>query len=46
MKEIKAEKTKIVNGKTLIVAVDIGMVKNSGYYRCSDGTEIKPFLVF
>lgn len=46
MKEIKAEKTKLVNGKTLIVAVDIGKLKNTGYYRCPDGTEIKTFEFF
>ena len=33
----------MVNGKTLIVAVDIGKTTNVGYWRCPDGTEAKPF---
>ena len=44
--EIKAKKTKIVNEKTLLVTVDIGKVMNMGYYRCPNGTEIKPFEFF
>lgn len=35
--------TKIVNGKTLIATIDIGKGSNTGYYRCPDGTDIKPF---
>lgn len=43
MNEIKTKKPKIVNGKTLIVAVDIGKTKPTGYCRCPGGREIKPF---
>ena len=39
----KAKNTKKVSDKTLIVGVDIGKVNNFGYFRCPDGTEIKPF---
>lgn len=46
MKEIKSKKIEIVNGQTLIVGVDIAKVKNFGYYRCPDGTEVKPFEFF
>lgn len=46
MKEIQTKKTRIVNEKTLIVTVDIGKVKNTGYCRCPDGTEVKPFEFF
>ena len=46
MNEIKPKKTKRINKKTLIVAVDIGKTTNEGYYRCPDGTEIKPFTFF
>ena len=28
---------------TLLVTVDIGKFKNSGYYRCPDGTDIPAF---
>jgi len=44
--EIKPQKTKIINEKTLLVTVDIGKVTNMGYYRCPDRTEIKPFEFF
>jgi len=44
--QIKAKKAKIVNIKTLLVTIDIGKVTNMGYYRCPDGTEIKPFEFF
>ena len=32
-----------VNEKVMYATVDIGKSKNFGYYRCSDGHEIKPF---
>ena len=34
---------KIINEQTLLVTVDIGKFKNTGYLRCPDGTEVKPF---
>jgi transposase len=40
---IKTKKQMIVNGKTLTVAVDIGKDKHFGYWRCPDGTDVKPF---
>jgi transposase len=41
---IKPKKQRIVNGKALIVTVDIGKDKHFGYWRCPDGTDVKPFL--
>lgn len=46
MKTIKTKKLKSVNGRTLIVTVDISKNKHTGYYRCPDGAEIKPFDFF
>ena len=46
MKDVNTKKLKRVNEGTLIVAVDIGKVKHTGYWRFSDGTEIKPFEFF
>lgn len=43
MKTIKTEKQMIVNGKTLMVSVDMGKNKHHGYWRCPDGTDVKPF---
>ena len=43
MRKIKAKKTRVVNGKTIIVGVDIGMITHTGYYRCPDGTDMKSF---
>jgi len=40
---IKTKKHQIVNGRTLLVAVDLAKKKHMGYYRCPDGTDIKPF---
>ena len=34
---------KIVNDETLLVTVDIGKVRNTGYMRCPNGTEMMPF---
>jgi len=36
-------KPKIVNSNTLLVTVDISKGKNTGYFRCPDGTEVLPF---
>jgi transposase len=46
MEKIKTKKGEIVNGKTLIATVDLGKVTNTGYWRCPDGTDIKPFTFF
>ena len=43
MRKIKTKKLKAVNGKTLIVTVDIGKTTNMGYWRTPSGTEAKPF---
>ena len=43
MKKIQAKKIRIVNEKTLMVTADIGKVRNTGYCRCPDGTELNPF---
>ena len=36
--------TRIVNEKVMIVAVDIGKEKHTGYCRTRDGVDIKPFF--
>ena len=46
MKDIKPEKGKKINRKTLIVSLDIAQEKHMVYFRCSDGREEKPFVVF
>lgn len=43
MKKSKTKKFKVVNGRTLIVTADMGKDKHFGYWRCPDGTEVKPF---
>lgn len=43
MKKIEPKKLKSVNSKTLIVALDIGKETNTGYCRCPDRSEVKPF---
>jgi transposase len=43
MRNISTEKVKRLNEKTLLVTVDMGMVRHSGYCRCPSGTEVKPF---
>ena len=43
MKSTKTEKLKAVNGKTMIVAIDIGKTVHYGYFRGPDGKDIKPF---
>lgn len=37
------KKLKRLSEETLLVTVDIGKVRHTGYCRCPDGTEIKPF---
>ena len=46
MSKIETKKIKKVNEKTLIVTVDIGKTTNTGYGRCPNRTEIKPFEFF
>ena len=46
MRDIKTEKTKKINRKTLIVALDIAQESQMVYFRSSDGTEVKPCEVF
>jgi len=46
MKKIQAKTERIVNGRTLIVTVDLGKTTNVGYCRCPDGTDNKPFNFF
>lgn len=46
MKDINTKKLKRVNEKTLLVTVDVSKVKHTGYCRCPDGTDIKPFEFF
>jgi transposase len=43
MNKIKTKKIKVVNGQTLIVTVDMSKEKLFGYWRCPDGTDVKPF---
>ena len=45
MKPSKAEKFKIINEKTLIVALDIGKGFHHAYFRAPSGRDIKPFVV-
>jgi transposase len=45
LKPIKTKMRSFVNGKLLIVTADIGKDKHFGYWRCPDGTDIKPFAV-
>lgn len=42
-KIIETKKLRIVNTKTLIVAIDIGKTTDTGYCRCPSGKDIKPF---
>ena len=43
MNKIETKKQRIVNVKTLIVAIDIGKATDMGYCRCPSGKDIKPF---
>ena len=46
MEDIKTEKGKKINRKTLIVTRDIAQEKHMAYFRCPDGREEKAFVVF
>lgn len=46
MKDIKTEKGKKINKKSLIVALDVAQEKHVVYIRSFDGREEKPFVVF
>ena len=43
---IKPQKGKIVNEKTLLATVDISQTKHMGYARCLNGKELAPFEFF
>ncbi len=43
MNKIETKKLRIVNTKTLIVAIDIGKATPVGYCRCPDGKDCNPF---
>ncbi len=43
MNKIETKKQRIVNAKTLIVAIDIGKGTDTGYCRCPSGKDMKPF---
>ena len=43
MKVIKTKKSDGVNEQLLIVTVDMGKDRHYGYWRCPDGTDVKPF---
>ena len=42
----KTEKIQSINGKTLIVAVDIGKTVHYGYFRAPNGEDLKPFRFY
>lgn len=37
------KRKRILNDQTLLVTVDVSKEKNTGYFRCPDGTEVMPF---
>lgn len=43
MNNIKVKKSAFVNGKTFLVTADMSKNRHFGYWRCPDGTDIKPF---
>jgi len=43
MGQSKTKKLRTVNAKTMIVAIDIGKSIHYGYFRSTDGQDIKPF---
>ncbi len=43
MKKSKTKKFKVVNGRTMIVTADMGKDRHFGYWRCPDGSDVKPF---
>ncbi len=40
---IETKKSRVVNAETMIATVDIGKSRNTGYYRCPGGQDIRPF---
>ena len=42
----KAKKVKIINGKTMIAALDIGKGAHFAYFRAPSGKDIKPFRFY
>jgi transposase len=40
------KKVKRVSEKTLMVAIDMGKIKHTGYCRCPEGSEVNPFDFF
>ena len=46
MQIIKTKTHRLVNEKTLIAAVDVGKGSHTGYFRCPNGTDIRPFEFF
>jgi transposase len=42
----KTKKIQSINGKTLIVAVDIGKTVHYGYFRAPNGEDLKPFRFY
>ncbi len=46
MKLTKSKKTKTINEKTLIVALDIGKNIHYGYFRTPKNQDIKPFRIY
>ena len=46
MKNITTKKLKSISEETLLVTIDMGKVKHTGYYRFPNGTEGKPFEFF
>jgi len=43
MKNGNTKKVRRLNEKTLLVTVDMGMIRHTGYCRCPNGMEVKPF---
>ena len=43
MENSKTKKLRVVNGNTMIVTIDIGKKIHYGYFRGTDGQDIKPF---
>lgn len=46
MKNSTTKKLKSISKETLLVTIDMGKVKHTGYYRFPNGTEVKPFEFF
>jgi hypothetical protein len=43
MNKIETKKIEVGNRQTLIVSVDMSKDEHFGYWRCPDGTDVKPF---